>query len=187
LPDPRYRRDRRYWRWWWRDGVSVETVRRPSLVARAVVVVLALLAAAVLVIGGIITAHSLSSNETSETLTVPVVSTVGAATSGDGFHERECPAARTPPRLGSASHGRRTMFVTTTSPTETKVVTVRRNGRTLVVREVVRPQTVTHRVTVPACPSVVTSGRIVMYALDDEDNRSARHGNDAPAQSSRAR
>ncbi len=56
------------------------------------------------------------------------------------------------------------MFVTTTSPTEMKVVTVRRNGRTMVVRKVVRTpgQTVTHRVTEPGPVQkrVITSGRI---------------------------
>ena len=167
LPDPRYWRNPRYWRWWWRDGVSVETVRRPSLLARTLKVVLALLTAGVLVIGGLITADSLSSNDTSETLTVPVVSTVGAATSGDGLSRKGNAAALTPPALRPPARvltSVRTMFVTTTSPTETKVVTVRRNGRTLVVRKVVRKpsQTVTHRVTVPGPvrERVVTSGRI---------------------------
>ena len=129
--------------------------------------VLALLTAAVLVIGGLITADSLSSNDTSETLTVPVVSTVGAATSGDGLSRKGNAAALTPPALRRPAQvltNVRTMFVTTTSPTETKVVTVRRNGRTLVVRKVVRKasQTVTHRVTVPGPvrERVVTSGRI---------------------------
>jgi hypothetical protein len=167
LPDPRYWRDRKYWRWWWRDGVSVESVRRPSLVARAVVLVLVLLAAAVLVIGGIVTAESLSSDDSSETLTVPVVSTVGAAPSGGGFSHEGDAAALTPParpRPARVVAGVRTVFVTTASPTETKVVTVRRNGRTLVVRKLVRKpgQTVTYRVTVPGPvrKHVVTRGRI---------------------------
>jgi hypothetical protein len=159
--------DRRYWRWWWHEGVSVETVQRPPLVARALVVLAALLAAGVLVIGGIVTAESLSSDDLSETLTVPVVSTVGAAPSGGGFSHEGDAAALTPParpRPARVVAGVRTVFVTTTSPTETKVVTVRRNGRTLVVRKLVRKpgQTVTYRVTVPGPvrKRVVTRGRI---------------------------
>jgi len=148
--------------------VSVETVRRPSLVARALVVLLALLAAGVLVIGGIVTAEALSSDDTSETLTVPVVSIVGAAPSGAGFSHEGDAAALTPPaprpRPARVVAGVRTVFVTTASPTETKVVTVRRNGRTLVVRKLVRKpgQTVTYRVTVPGPvrKRVVTRGRI---------------------------
>jgi hypothetical protein len=130
-------------------------------------VVLTIATAGVLVIAGIITADSLSSNDISETLTVPVVSTVGASTSGDGFSQEGDAAALTPLALRPPARGAtgvRTMFVTTTSPTETKVVTVRRNGRTLVVRKVVRKpgQTVTHRVTVsgPIRERVVTRGRI---------------------------
>jgi hypothetical protein len=132
-------------------------------------VVLTIASAGVLVTAGIITADSLSSNDTSETLTVPVVSTVGASTSGDRFSQEGDAAALTPLALRPPARGAtgvRTMFVTTTSPTETKVVTVRRNGRTLVVRTVVRKpgQTVTHRVTVPGPgpvrERVVTKGRI---------------------------
>ena len=107
------------------------------------------------------TADSLSSDDASETLTLPVVSTVGAATSGGRLSQDG--AARRPPKLTRpARMGRSvvTMFVTTTSPTETQVVTVRRNGRTLVVRK--PGQTATYRVTVPgpARERVVTRGRI---------------------------
>ena len=160
---------RRYWRWWWRDGVSVDTVRRPSLLARTLRVVLPLLSAGVLVMAGIITADSLSSNDASETLTVPVLSTAGAGTGGDrlsreggGLSKGGDAAALTPPARRPTSI--QTVFVTTTSPTETRVVTVRRNGRTLVVQKVVRKpdQTVTHRVTVPgpARERVVTRARV---------------------------
>ena len=163
LPDPKNWRDPRHWRFSWREGISVDSVRRPPrLLARTLKVVLAVVTACVALIAGVITADSLSSNDTSETLTVPI-STVRAATSRDGYSQEADVAALTPPALPPSARGAtrvRTMVVTTTSPAETKVVTVRRNGHTLVVRK--PGETVTSRLTVPGPvrERVVTSGRV---------------------------
>ena len=141
LPDRRYWRDPQYWRWWWRERLSSGDK-----------LLLALAAAGIALIGGIITADWLSYDDTSETLTVPVISTVGASRNGDSSQAENGPL--TPP--ASASPARvvtevLTSLETTTFPAETKVVTVRRNGRTLVVPKVIaKPgQTVTHQVRVP--------------------------------------
>ena len=155
LPDRRYWRDPQYWRWWWRERLSSGDK-----------LLLGIAAAGVLVVGGVITADSLSYDDTSETLTVPVISTVGAPRNGDSSVPANG-APLTPP--ASTSPGRvvtevLTSFVTTTLPSETKVVTVRRNGRQLVVPKLVRTpgRTVTRRVTVPGPvrERVVSGGRI---------------------------
>ena len=99
LPDPKNWRDPRHWRFSWREGISVDSVRRPPrLLARTLKVVLAVVTACVALIAGVITADSLSSNDTSETLTVPI-STVRAATSRDGYSQEADVAALTPPAL----------------------------------------------------------------------------------------
>ena len=142
LPDRRNWRDPQYWRWWWRERLSSGDK-----------LLLALAAAGVALIGGIITADWLSYDDTSETLTVPVISTVGASRSGvsskagDGAPLTP-PASPAPARVVTEVL---TSLETTTFPAETKVVTVRRNGRTLVVPKVIaKPgQTVTHQVRVP--------------------------------------
>ena len=77
LPDRSYWRDPEYWRWWWRERLSSGDK-----------LLLALAAAVVALIGGIITADWLSYDDTSETLTVPVISTVGASRSGDQLPSR---------------------------------------------------------------------------------------------------
>ena len=123
---------------------------------------LALVIACVALMAGVITADSLSSNDTSETLTVPI-SAVRAATSRDGYSQEADVAALTPPAPPAPARAAtrvRTMVVTTTAPAETKVVTVRRNGHTRVVRK--PGETVTTRVTVPGPvrERVVTRGRV---------------------------
>ena len=162
MPDPKNWRNPRHWRFPWREGISVETVRRPPrLLARALKVALALVIACVALMA-VITADSLSSNDTSETLTVPI-SAVRAATSRDGYSQEADVAALTPPAPPAPARAAtrvRTMVVTTTAPAETKVVTVRRNGHTRVVRK--PGETVTTRVTVPGPvrERVVTRGRV---------------------------
>ena len=106
LPDRRYWRDPQYWRWWWRERLSSGDK-----------LLLGIAAAGVLVVGGVITADSLSYDDTSETLTVPVISTVGAPRNGDSSVPADG-APLTPP--ASTSPGRvvtevLTSFVTTTS------------------------------------------------------------------------
>ena len=138
MPDPKNWRNPRHLRFSWREGISVETVRQPPrLLTRAVKGLLALVTACVAVMAGVVTADSLSSNDTSETLTVPI-SSVRTATSGDGPSQEADVAALTPPTLRPAPRRAvrvRTIVVTTSSPAATKVVTVRRDGQTLVVRK----------------------------------------------------
>jgi hypothetical protein len=155
LPDRSYWRDPEYWRWWWRERLSSGDK-----------LLLALAAAVFALIGGIITADWISYDDTSETLTVPVISTVGASRSGvsskagDGAPLTP-PASPAPARVVTEVL---TSLETTTSPPETEVVTVRRNGRTRVVPKVVATpgRTVTHRVSVPGPvrERVVTSERV---------------------------
>jgi len=59
VPDPKNWRNPRHWRFSWREGISVETVRRPPrLLARALKVVLALVIACVALMAGVITRRS---------------------------------------------------------------------------------------------------------------------------------
>ena len=123
LPDRGYWRDPQYWRWWWRERLSSGDK-----------LLLGIAAAGVLVVGGVITADSLSYDDTSETLTVPVISTVGASRNGDSSQAEDGPL--TPPASPAPARVVTEILTsreTTTFPAETKVVTVRRNGRTLVV------------------------------------------------------
>jgi len=118
VPDPKNWRNPRHWRFSSREGISVVTVRRPPrLLARALKVVLALVIACVALMAGVITADSLSSNDTSETLTVPI-STVRAATGRDGYTQEADVAALIPPALRAPARAAtrvRTMVVTTST------------------------------------------------------------------------
>ncbi len=122
-----------YWRWWWRHGASRET--RAALATGM---------AAALLLSGLGTAFLLARDADLETITVQVVKTLGAQRAGQAPEEM---APLTPPLRTKEVTDVVTMFETMTRPGATDVVTVRRKGRTVVVRK--PGEAVTHAVTVP--------------------------------------
>ena len=122
-----------YWRWWWRHGASRET--RAALATGM---------AAALLLSGLGTAFLLPRDSDLETITVQVVKTLGAQRAGQAPEEM---APLTPPLRTKEVTDVVTMFETMTLPGATDVVTVRRKGRTVVVRK--PGEAVTHAVTVP--------------------------------------
>jgi hypothetical protein len=133
--DPKNWRDPRYWWWWWRFGLGAEAKFG-----------LAIGAAVGLVVAGVITADTLSSEEDSQTLTLPVDTLADAAVSEEPLEQADVTGPA--PGTGTVSEVV-TVFVTVTRPGETNFETVRRNGRTLDVRKVGPGETVTYPVTVP--------------------------------------
>jgi len=119
-----------YWRWWWRHGAS-----RAALATGI---------GAAALLSGLGTAFLLARDADLETITVQVVKTLGAQRAGQAPEEM---APLTPPLRTKEVTDVVTMFETMTLPGETDVVTVRRKGRTVVVRK--PGEAVTHAVTVP--------------------------------------
>jgi hypothetical protein len=155
LRDPKYWRDPRYWRWWWGERLGADTK-----------LALAFGAAGALVVAGVITADMLSYGEDSQTLTVPVAPFAPPAVSEKLPEEADV----TGPAPGTGTVTKvATVFETVTRPGETNLETVRRNGRTLVVRKVVRRagKTVTYPVKVPGPvrERVVTNERTETVAV----------------------
>jgi len=100
--------------------------------------------AAALLLSGLGTAFLLARDSDLETITVQVVKTLGAQRAGQAPEEA---APLTPPLRTKEVTDVVTMFETRTRPRATDVVTVRRKGRTVVVRK--PGEAVTHAVTVP--------------------------------------
>jgi hypothetical protein len=101
----KYWRDPRFWRWWWEERVSGAT--------KGFIAVVCALACA---FAGLLGARSLAASEEAATFTTQRVVTVAGKT-----------GAYAPPEVV-------TKFQTVTQPGETDVVTVRRDGRTVIRR-----------------------------------------------------
>lgn len=100
-----YWRDPGYWKWWWRNGVSGTT-------KGAIVISFA----ALLALAGFASAGRLSEEPSAQVVTTERLRTVVRTLRGGAVTEVQ------------------TMTGTVHAPTETELVTVRRNGRTLVIR-----------------------------------------------------
>jgi hypothetical protein len=118
-----YWRDPGFWRWWWRECVSVWWWER---VSGATKVALAMIVAVAFGIAGYLSAERLAATQEAATFTTQRVVTVVRKTRATA-PELGVPASRRPPEVV-------TMVQMTTQPGGTEVVTVRRAGRAVVVR-----------------------------------------------------
>jgi hypothetical protein len=140
-----YWRDPGFWRWWWRECVSVWWWER---VSGATKVALAMIVAVAFGIAGYLSAERLAATQEAATFTTQRVVTVVRKTRANAPQ----PASRLPAEVV-------TMLQTTIQPGETDVVTVRRPGPAVVVRA--SGETVTEALTVrgPVQQRVVTNAR----------------------------
>jgi hypothetical protein len=124
-------RDPNYWVWWWQRRVSGQTKGA-----------IALMVAVAFGIGGYLTADQLAATQEAATFTTQRVVTVLRKT-----------RTNAPPEVVTKSQ-------TTTHPGETDVLTVRREGRTVVVRAPRETVTEVRTVRGPVHERVVTDARI---------------------------
>jgi hypothetical protein len=125
-----YWRDPNYWVWWWQERVSGQ--------AKGVIAVMVAVAFG---IGGYLSAEQLATSQEATTFTTQRVVTVVRKT-----------RANVLPQVVTKSQ-------TTTRPGETGVVTVRRDGRPIVVRAPGETVTEAHAVRGPVHERVVTNAR----------------------------